>query len=81
MNPYHPQRMLISSFNLENGTFMTPLFKFFLELGLHCTKFTVLFNIFLGNASMISFNQWLMQEEKKTKTFYQELQQKHQTFG
>ena len=31
----HPQRMLISSFKLENGT---PLFNFSLELGLQCTK-------------------------------------------
>ena len=34
----HPQRMLISSFKLENGTVITPLFKFYLELGLQCTK-------------------------------------------
>ena len=31
----HPQRMLISSFKHENGT---PLFSFFLELGLQGTK-------------------------------------------
>ena len=34
----HPQRMLISSFKLENGTVRTPLFNFYLELGLQCTK-------------------------------------------
>ena len=34
----HPQRMLISSFKLENGTVITPLFNFFMELGLQCTK-------------------------------------------
>ena len=34
----HPQRMLISSFKLENGTVITPLFNFCLELGLQCTK-------------------------------------------
>ena len=34
----HPQRMLIASFKLENGTVITPLFKFYLELGLQCTK-------------------------------------------
>ena len=34
----HPQRMLISSFKLENGTVITPLFNFYLELGLQCTK-------------------------------------------
>ena len=34
----HPQRMLISSLKLENGTVITPLFNFYLELGLQCTK-------------------------------------------
>ena len=32
------QRMLIYSFKLENGTVKTPLFNFYLELGLQCTK-------------------------------------------
>ena len=30
--------MRMSSFKLENGTVKTPLFKFYLELGLQCTK-------------------------------------------
>ena len=30
--------MLISSFKLENGTVITPLLNFYLELGLHCSK-------------------------------------------
>ena len=34
----HPQRILISNFKLENGTVITPLFNFYLELGLQCTK-------------------------------------------
>ena len=34
----HPQRMLISSFKLENGTVITPLFNFYLKLGLQCNK-------------------------------------------
>ena len=34
----HPQRMLISSFKLENGTVITPLFNFYMELGLQCTN-------------------------------------------
>ena len=34
----HPQRMLISSFKLENGSIITPLFNFYMELGLQCTK-------------------------------------------
>ena len=33
-----PQRMLISSFKLENGTIITPLLNFYLTLGLKCTK-------------------------------------------
>ena len=34
----HPQRMLISSFKLKNGSIITPLFNFYMELGLQCTK-------------------------------------------
>ena len=34
----HPQRMLFSSFKLENGTVITPLFKFYMEIGLQFTK-------------------------------------------
>ena len=34
----HPQIMLISSFKLENGTVITPLFNVYLELGVQCTK-------------------------------------------
>ena len=30
--------MLISGFKLENGTVITPLINFYLELGLQCTK-------------------------------------------
>ena len=33
-----PQRMLISSFELTNGTLITPLFNFYWDLGLQCTK-------------------------------------------
>ena len=33
-----PRRMLISSFHLKNGTLITPLFLFYLGLGLVCTK-------------------------------------------
>ena len=33
-----PQRMLISSFKLTNGTLITPLFNLYLDLGLQCTK-------------------------------------------
>ena len=34
-----PRKMLISSFTLQNGTLITPLLLFFLQLGLVCTKF------------------------------------------
>ena len=34
----HPERMLISSFKLENGIVITPPFNFYMELGLQCTK-------------------------------------------
>ena len=33
-----PQKMLISSFKLQNGTLITPLLLFYLQLGLVCTK-------------------------------------------
>ena len=33
-----PQRMLISSFNLENGTIITPLLNFNISIGLKCTR-------------------------------------------
>ena len=34
----HPQRMLMSSFKLENGSTITLLFNFCMELGLQCKK-------------------------------------------
>ena len=34
----HSQKMLISSFKLENGTVITPMFNFYLELGLQFIK-------------------------------------------
>ena len=33
-----PRRMLISSFHLRNGTIITPLLLYYLNLGLECTK-------------------------------------------
>ena len=33
-----PQGMLISGFKLNNGTLITSLFSFYLDLGLQCTK-------------------------------------------
>ena len=34
----HPRRMLIFSFKQENGSIITPLFNFYMELGLQCTN-------------------------------------------
>ena len=33
-----PRKLLISSFTLQNGTLITPLLLFYLQLGLVCTK-------------------------------------------
>ena len=41
----HFQRVLISSFKLENGTDITPLMIFYLELGLKCTKVYRFFSV------------------------------------
>ena len=35
---YRPRKILISSYFLENGTLITPLILFYLELGLQCKK-------------------------------------------
>ena len=35
---FQPQKMLISSFTSQNGTLITPLLLFYLQLGLVCTK-------------------------------------------
>ena len=34
----HPSQMLTSNFHLKNGSVITPLFNFYLNLGLECTK-------------------------------------------
>ena len=36
-----PRRMLISSFHLNNGTLITPLFLFYLDLGLECKNLSL----------------------------------------
>ena len=35
---FQPRKMLISSFTLQNGTLITPLLIYYLQLGLVCTK-------------------------------------------
>ena len=44
----HSQIMLISNFELENGTFLTALLKFHLELGLQHTKIYIFVQNSLG---------------------------------
>ena len=39
-----PRKKLISSLTLQNGTLITPLLLFYLQLGLVCTKNTALFS-------------------------------------
>ena len=38
VNMLQPRRMLISSFDLKNGTITPPLLIYYLHLGLECTK-------------------------------------------
>ena len=50
-----PQKMLISSFTLQNGTLITPLLLFYLQLGLVCTKK----HRFLENTPKKCFNSFV----------------------
>ena len=45
------RKMLISSYFLENGTVITPLLLFYLDLGLVCKKIIAPWNVFQLNAS------------------------------
>ena len=60
-----PQRMLISSYKLNNGIVITPSLKFYLMLGLRCTKYTDLSSIRHKSASMVLCNLLLMRDKKK----------------
>ena len=53
----YPQRMLISSFKLENGTVITPLFNFTWNSDCSEPKLTVLFNNLLRKALIIAFSR------------------------
>ena len=66
----HPQRMLISSFKLENGSIITLLFNFYMEPGLNSTKFTALYRISLESALTSFFSQHLMLEGKEMRILY-----------
>ena len=61
------RKMLISSFNLTNGTVITPLLFFYLKLGLVCKKITCLFNTLPEIASTISHSLPWMHDVKETK--------------
>ena len=62
-----PQKIMISSFTLQNGTLTTPLLLFSLQLGLIVTKYTVLSSTLQRNASTVSLSQQWTQEGKVTK--------------
>ena len=71
-----PRKMLISSFTLQNGTLITPLLLFYLQLGLVVTKYTVLSSTLQRNASTVSCTQQWTQQGKVTKIPIQVLSQK-----
>ena len=60
-----PKRMLISSYFLESGTIITPLLRFYLNLGLVCKNFYRLGNIFRWCASTTLFNLRSMLEQRE----------------
>ena len=62
-----PQRMLISSYKLNNGIVITPLLKFYLKLGLRCTRIHRFIEYTPQNVSTVSYNRSLMQDEKVMK--------------
>ena len=58
------RKMLISSFTLQNGTLITPLLWFYLQLGLVCSKKNVLLSTLQSNASRGFCSQQWTQEGK-----------------
>ena len=58
-----PQRILISSYKLNNGIVITSLLKFYLKLGLRSIKITDSLSIPHKNVSTVSYNLSLMQDE------------------
>ena len=71
-----PRKMLLSSFTLQNGTLITPLLLFYLQLGLLSQKYTVLSSTLQRNAPTVSCSQQWTQEGKVTKIQTQVLSQK-----
>ena len=72
----HPQRMLISSFKLENGAIITPLFNFYMELELQCTTVYRFLHYLTRKASTSLFSQLLMLEGKEMGIHYPVLWQR-----
>ena len=73
----HPQKIVISSFKLENGSIITLLFNFYMELGLQCTRiYRFFYSFLLANASTILSSQLLMLGGKVIRTLHLELLQK-----
>ena len=62
-----PGKMLISSYFLENGTLITPLLLFYLDLGLVCKKSIVSWNTFQVNVLIGLCNLLSMPDEKETR--------------
>ena len=62
-----PQNKLISSFTLQNGTLITPLLLFYLQLGLVVTKIHPFVGYTPKNASTVLCSQQWTQEGKVTK--------------
>ena len=62
-----PRKMLISSYFLENGTLITPLLLFYLELGLVCKRFIASLNTLQLNVSINLCNLLSMLVEKETR--------------
>ena len=62
-----PIRMLISSFHQKNGTIITPLLLYYLNLGLECKKFMNSFNILPRSVSIALYSLPSMLEDKEMK--------------
>ena len=62
-----PGKMLITGFTLQNGTLITPLLLFYLQLGLVVTKIDRFLSKPQGNVSTALYRQQRTQEGKMTK--------------
>ena len=62
-----PRKMLISSYFLENGTLITPLLLFYLELGLDAKRFIASLNTLQLNVSINLCNLQSVPVEKETR--------------